>query len=254
MSYFLSNAPLIASKIFELTGDEARHLLLSRRIKIGEIIEIQDINAKKFECQIISISKKSLTIKPLREITPPAEPPLEITIFQALIKEQPLDFIIQKATEIGVARLSLFDSKNSVGRFKNIKGKLERWKKIGIEAAKQSGRVKPIETQYIGGAEELIKETKELEKIFLLEPPPKADQPLAEEEIFSSFYKTWTRSVQVGSIGILVGPEGGFTEDEIIEFSKIKNLIPIRMGPRTLRAETAAITSSAVIQSIWGDM
>lgn len=252
MSYFISDKLLKAGEIVELTDDEARHILLSRRIEVGEIIQIQGPDQKRFEAEVVLVDRKSLSIQALEEVTPPEESPLSITIFQALIKEQPLDFIIQKATELGVDKLVLFHSENSVERFKDIEkparpdgrsgGKLARWRKIGEEAAKQSGRVRAVNIEYLNKPEEIKDMADNLDHTLLLEPGAK--------EKFS----TWTPGVQVKKVGILVGPEGGFTEEEVTQFSNIKNLTPVSIGPRILRADTAAITSSAIVQALWGDM
>ncbi|MDO8493469.1 MAG: RsmE family RNA methyltransferase [bacterium] len=242
MSYFLSDKPLQTEEIIELTGDEARHILLSRRMEVGEIIEIQGPDQKRFNAEVVLVDRKSLSIQALEEIPTPKESPLSITIFQALIKEQPLDFIIQKSTELGVDKLFLFNSENSIERFKEIEKKLDRWRKIGEEAAKQSGRVRAVSIEYIDDPKDIYKLASELDHIFLLEPLTK------------DRFSTWELSSQVNKIGILVGPEGGFTEEEVVEFSKIKNVIPISMGPRILRADTAAITSSAIVQALWGDV
>lgn len=229
-------------QIIQLEGDEARHVLLSRRIETGEIIEIQDPSGKRFEAEIVGVDRKSVTIQALNEIKVPEESPLKITIFQALVKEQPLDFIIQKATELGVNKLVLLNSKNSVERFKDMNKKLARWSKISEEAAKQSGRVRSVSVEYIDNAKEIEKRSDNLDHIFLLEPSAKTK------------FSTWKLNSQVKKFGILVGPEGGFTEEEVTEFSKIKNVVPISMGPRILRADTAAIASSAIVQALWGDL
>lgn len=243
MSYFLSNKPLKAEEIVELTGDEARHILLSRRMEVGEIIEIQGPDNKRFNAEVILVDRKSLQIQALEEIPTPEESPLSITIFQALIKEQPLDFIIQKTTELGVDKLVLFNSENSIERFKDMDKKLMRWRKIGEEAAKQSGRVRAVKIEYLDKPEYVEKVSTELNHLFLLEPSSK-----------NTFLELFEKNRVADKIGILVGPEGGFTEEEVKDFSKIKNLTPVGMGSRILRADTAAIASSAITQVLWGDL
>ncbi|MBI3632734.1 MAG: 16S rRNA (uracil(1498)-N(3))-methyltransferase [Candidatus Vogelbacteria bacterium] len=243
MSYFLSRIPLELGVIVELTGDEARHILLSRRIEVGEIIEIQDPNNKRFEAEVIDIDRKSLSIQAISEIKTPEESPLRITVFQALIKEQPLDTIIQKITELGVYALTLFYSENSVERYKDMGKKLGRWRKISEEAAKQSGRVRPVHIEFVSDQITLLTRLDEPEKIFILEPLSG-----------SSFLKFREKNKDLSNIGILVGPEGGFTAIEVEQFSNLRNAAPIYLGPRILRADTAAISASAIIQSLWGDM
>ena len=243
--------PLKSGKIFELSGAEARHILLSRRVAVGETVYLQGPDQKRFEARVILANKGSLSLEVLSEIKTPKESDLGITIFQALIKERSLDFVIQKATELGVKNLVLFNSKNSVARFKDIDKKLKRWRKIGEEATKQSGRTKSVRIEYMDNAESVKMAIRDLDHLFLLEPKS------------SGRFSTWkpaTRELdsqegfQVTNIGILVGPEGGFTEEEVREFSNIKNLTCVGMGPRILRAETAVIAAAAVIQAFWGDI
>ncbi|MBI3632409.1 MAG: 16S rRNA (uracil(1498)-N(3))-methyltransferase [Candidatus Vogelbacteria bacterium] len=242
MSYFLSKVPLQIGTTLELTDDEARHILLSRRIEVGEMIEIQDPAGKRFEAKVIDIDRKSLSIQAISEIKTPKESPLKITVFQALIKEQPLDNIIQKLTELGVDYLVLFYSENSVERFKEIEKKLVRWRKISEEAAKQSGRVKSANIEFIDSFENLKSMNESLEQIFILDPNS------------IQTFSTWGLRSQVNKIGILVGPEGGFTATELEQFSSLRNVMPTNLGPRILRADTAAIASAAITQSLWGDM
>ena len=242
MSYFLYPTPLKIGEILELSGDEAKHILLSRRIEIGEKIELQGPDKKRFLVEVINIDKKSLSVQTIQELEIPEESKLKITIFQALIKEQPLDFIIQKATELGVSKLYLFNSKNSSDRFKEMGKKLPRWRKISEEATKQSGRVMPIEIEFLESDNNLNKLFTGQDFTFLLEPTS------------TKKFSTWVPGSQITNVGILVGPEGRFTGDEIREFSKIKNIVPISLGPRILRADTAAIISSGIVQSVWGDL
>ncbi len=243
MSYFLSDKPLKTGEIVELSGEEARHILLSRRLQIGEMIEIQGPDEKRFEAEIIAIEKRTVSLQAIREINTPPESNLAITIFQSTIKEQPLDFVIQKATELGIYSLVIFNSQNSVDRFKEIDKKLARWRKISEEAAKQSGRLRGVKIEFLENIEEINDLGRNLDKLFLLEPTAK-----------NSFHSIWRLDLQVNKIGILIGPEGGFTKEEVENFSKIKNVAPISMGPRILRSDTAAVTSSAIIQALWGDL
>ncbi|MBI5139851.1 MAG: 16S rRNA (uracil(1498)-N(3))-methyltransferase [Candidatus Vogelbacteria bacterium] len=249
MSYFLSDKPLKVGEISNIEGEEAKHILLSRRMRSampdgrqGEKLKIQDINGKRFLCEFITASRESLDILALEEITSQKEPALKIYIFQSLIKEQPLDNILQKATELGATGIFIFSPERSLERFKEMDKKLDRWNKISLEAAKQSDRISPLKISYLTHQEDVIKRMGELDQVFLLEPTSK--------ETFA----TWELSSQVNSIGILVGPEGGFSTKEIETFSGLKKVIKISMGPRILRADTASIVAVAIIQSLWGDM
>ena len=116
MPYFLASENLEIGKELTLTGDEARHILLSHRIKIGEQIKLQGPNGKRFLCEVAATDKKSLTIVIVSSLTVPNEPSVQLILFQAIVSEKALDFIFQKATELGVAKIVLFNSKNTAAK------------------------------------------------------------------------------------------------------------------------------------------
>jgi 16S rRNA (uracil1498-N3)-methyltransferase len=242
MSYFLSGQNLELDKQLEITGEEARHILLARRIKVGEHIALQGPDEKRFEAEVISFTKKNLIVKVLKEETAPKEPILKISLFQAVVAEQALDSILQKSTELGVVQIFLFNSKNTPAHVaEKLEKKLERWNRIALEAAKQSDRIRPPQIVFLTDWKSVLLQTKALDKVFLLEKTAKKSfRDFASEK----YQKT----------GLLVGPEGGFTEEEIREFSKLKNVAPVRMGPRILRADTAAIASISIAQTLFGDL
>ncbi|MEK7066425.1 MAG: 16S rRNA (uracil(1498)-N(3))-methyltransferase, partial [Patescibacteria group bacterium] len=184
----------------------------------------------------------ALDVLTLEEITTQKEPVLKTYIFQALIKEQPLDNVLQKATELGATGIFLFNAERSLERFKEVAKKLERWNKITLESAKQSDRISPLKIVYLPSEELLLNKISEIERVFILEPGAK--------ETFSTF----KFNAQSNSIWILVGPEGGFSEKEVNTFSKLPNVTKINMGPRILRADTATIAAVSIIQSLFGDM
>lgn len=241
MSYFLSAESLEVNKQFEIFGDEARHILFARRIKVGEKIVLQGPDENRFLVEVLSFTKKSIIVRVLEAITSPKEPEVKIVLFQSLISENALDSILQKSTELGVMQIFLFNSRNTPTHLsEKVEAKLGRWKKILQEAAKQSNRLRPPAISFLDNISGVLKEAENLDKVFLLEKTAaKTFQDFSKEK-----YK---------SIGVLVGPEGAFTTEELESFSSLKNIKKIRLGPRVLRADTAAISSAAIVQSLWGD-
>lgn len=239
MSYFLSNKNLKDGENCEITGPEAAHILLARRVKIGEKIKLQGPDQKRFLAEVVSFSKKSLFVKVLEELALPKEPVLHITLFQALIAENALDNILQKSTELGVAKVVLFNAKNTPAHLSDkVEKKLERWQKIALEAAKQSDRAKPAGIVFTS---KLNEELKQLDKVFLLEKN--------SEKAFRNYSKE-----KFENLGLLVGPEGGFTDEEVKNFEGLKNVLSVKLGPRILRADTAATTAVSIVQSMYGDI
>ncbi len=233
MSYFLSNQNLELGKQVSLDGEEARHILLSRRIKAGENVVLQGVDEKRFFCDVVVVLKNRLDVLPKREVVIPQEPEVKITLFQAFVAEQALDFILQKSTELGAAKIVLFNSINTATKLTKDRWdkKQARWQKILWESAKQSDRAHPPELEY---ADDVNEKIKELDKVFLCDP---------------SGEKLNVKG-QMLNVGLVIGPEGGFTPEEINEFKSLPNVTPISLGPILLRAETAALASLAILRNI----
>src|SRR5258708_49307 len=151
MAYFLSDKNLQTDQSFAVEGEEARHILLSHRVKKGERIKLQGPNNKRFLCEVTDARKDRLAVKVLQAVFVPAEPSLKLSLFQAKISENALDFILQKSTELGVSRIVLFNSANVATKLSKDQydGKSERWNKILWEAAKQCERIGPPGLEFV---------------------------------------------------------------------------------------------------------
>lgn len=244
MSYFLAEKPMQLGNTYTLTKDEARHVSLSRRVKMGEKIILQGPDERRFMCVVTNATKDNVTVSAEHEIKTPEEPKLNITIFQALISENALDTIIQKITELGATSLVIFPSKHSPNSITEKKEKkLERWNRISIEAAKQSDRVKPLSIEYADTLEQTLKRASKLNQILLL------------DKTSSKRMKDVTAALApTDSIGAYIGPEGGFSPEEDSVIQKLPHALPISLGPRILRADSAALSITAIIQALWGDL
>src|SRR3989344_5500316 len=244
MSYFLSDLDLKLNRITKIVGEEAEHIAKSRRIKIGEMINVQDPLGRRFAAEVTKISGQALEIMPKNEITAPPEPNNSITILQAVVKEKSLDIILQKATELGAKQIILWNAERTPEKITpKFKQKISRWEKITIEAAKQSDRQKiPVVT--------LADETAlyqlaadQFDALFIL-----------DKNGMKSFDEVHEAHPNFFRIGILIGPEGGLTVEELERWSALKNSYLIKIGPRILRADTAAIASLSLVQALWGDL
>ncbi len=243
MSYFLSSENLQAGKGVEILGEEAKHIMLSRRIKIGEKINLQGPDEKRFEAEILDLNKKSINLKMLGEISTPKEPEAQIILFQALVKEKALEYIIQKSTELGIAKIVIFQSERASFSLQDEQKKIGRLKKISQEAAKQCDRVKSPPIEFLQ-FEKFLEAAGDLDRFFILDKNGGQTFPQAAQK--SNF--------TLKNIGICIGPEGGLAQDEILRLSQTKNATLISLGPRVLRADTAAISALAIIQALSGDL
>jgi len=229
-----------------LTGKEANHIRNVLRMKRGDTLILMDGKGHHVEARIEELYRKGVRIKIIRNLPPPPPPPIEIHLAQALIKSRPMDFLIQKATELGVDSITPFSSEKPAVRIseKNLSRKMVHWEEIMRAACKQSGRPSlptlnpPLEF------EALIKNalSKDTLKVLLWEAEKEAD------------LKGLLRSVgQLPRIAAIVGPEGGFTPMEI-SLARETGFRIVSLGSRILRSETVAITLVSIIQYEWGDL
>ena len=234
----------IKGKFAYVDGKDFHHLIHVLRYKVGDKIVVSDM-AEEHLGRIEKIEKDRVILFLEEKMEGNAESPLEVFLFQGILKADKMDLIVQKCTEIGVRRIIPFVSEFSVVDIKraNIDKKVERWKKISEEACKQSGRSAIPEIFSPVSFEEAIEKVRECDLAII---------PYEKEE--KKRLKEVLRDVEKAKkIGIFIGPEGGFSQREI-EKAINNGIVPVTLGPRILRAETAAIAVSAIVMYQLGDM
>lgn len=237
MSYFLFADKLNLHQEVAISGEEFRHLI-ARRAQIGEKVFIQGVDEKRYIAEIVEINRNNLKLMVSEEVAVPVEPAIQVALFQSIVSEKALDFIFQKSTELGAYSVNLFNSHNTATKLSKdkFKEKQERWEKILWEAAKQCDRVRPPKLGYLEGLDEVVAKLVDYDQVVLLEPSGKQIK---------------TVDVQSKkSIAIIVGPEGGLTEQEIKKIKILPSSHPVSLGPILLRAETASLAGLAIIQNI----
>lgn len=229
------NTSLQLGDIIELSREQTHYLTNVMRIVLGsEIIAFNGIDGE-FSCRMHEIHKKSCKIECIEQIRPQVQLP-EITLFFAPIKGHRNDNIIEKATEIGAKYIIPIITERTIVRKPNI----EKYCSTAIEAAEQcEGLNIPI----ISDAQNLLDALVNF----------KGDKILFADETGGGKKITEAANSIDKSIGILIGPEGGFSEKEHSQILQISKIIPISLGQRILRADTAAIVSLALLQNSWGD-
>jgi|Deesub1362A_J573_1020465.scaffolds.fasta_scaffold00013_231 16S rRNA (uracil1498-N3)-methyltransferase len=221
----------------KITGENARYLLSVLRCRVGDKLIVFDSEGCHYKAEIIKTGKNNLYIE-LKETLPPVpEPKTGIILLQGILKGQKMDMVIQKATELGVKEIvPLITERTQIKETR----KLQRWQKIAVEAARQSGR----------GMVPEVQKPVEVQKFF------------DSENAFTGFIfweeggvslRDRTISCSDKPIVVAVGPEGGFTEEEV-RLAEKKGLIVATLGNRILRAETAAISAITLIQFLLGEM
>ncbi|MGI8734550.1 MAG: 16S rRNA (uracil(1498)-N(3))-methyltransferase [Pyrinomonadaceae bacterium] len=230
-----------------LEADEARHLREVLRLKPGDEVFVFDGVGKEFKCSIENARRNTAHLNILAEVSPAhPESPLQLTLAVALLKSDKFDLVVQKTTELGVVCVVPVITKLADVRLRDVSDaekRLARWRRIALEAAKQSGRALVPEIAAPVSFDELIKEVSANRgNVMFAERGGQALESLKQN--FAAHPLLITS---------LVGSEGGWTDGEIEE-AKGAGWIVVTLGGRTLRAETAAITATTLLQHLFGDL
>lgn len=228
--------------LVKITGDEASHVSRVLRFTEGDSIELINGSGIVASGEIEEISKSQLTVKIKEIYKSEAEPMVRITLYQGIAKEAKMDFIIQKATELGISEIVPVETEFSVVKIKDSAKKVERWQKIATDAAKQCKRASvPViaEPVKFDKALALLKEN----EVFFA-PYEAAEQGSLKELAFGKTPK---------SAGYIIGPEGGFSPKEADAFLS-ENIPVVTLGKRILRTETAATATLAILGFCFGEI
>ena len=218
-----------------LNKDQTHYIFSVMRKSIGETILIFDGNNGEWEASIEEISKKSGVLFCIKQTKPQIMPP-DLWLFFSPLKKVRTDFIVEKATELGVAKIIPVQTEHTNAD----RVKLSRLSAHAIEAAEQCGGT------YIPKIEELQKINEVLENF-----PPDRRLLFCDEKLQAS--EVNLKNLKKGKWAILVGPEGGFSEIERNYLKGLKFTFSISLGPRILRADTAAVTAISLWQNYLGD-
>ena len=224
-----------------LGSGETRHLRDVLRLSAGDEVQVLDGEGREFCCRIDAIEKTLTRLSILGEVAPAApESPLDLTFAAAITKGEKFDLVIQKAVELGVSRIvPLFTARCEV-KPGGSERRLERWKKIALEASKQSGRAKLM----------TIAEPIEFRKF--------AESFVAAEDQTAIMFSErdggdFANVASARKIIAMIGPAGGWDDSEL-DLARKRGFTVVTLGGRILRAETAAIAFAALLQHRFGDL
>ncbi|MBS1810205.1 MAG: 16S rRNA (uracil(1498)-N(3))-methyltransferase [Acidobacteria bacterium] len=235
--FFASPARILDSNIY-LDPDESHHLTRVLRLMPGASVYVFDGRGAEYECEVTRTNKDRTELRILARLSNEVESPLRLILGQALVKGDKFDWIVQKATELGVSQIIPLLTEHS--EFKKAEGReqrLQRWRRIALEATKQCGRRNLLEIGDVQDYEQFCATTNtEVNLIF----SERVGQQLISKSLISS-------------ITITIGPEGGWSEREIQQ-AEASGFTPIHLGNRILRTETAAISAITLTQFLYGDL
>ncbi len=233
----------IASGDAVITGEDVRHAWKVLRLKIGDRVLVNDLAGQDYLGEIRLIDKSQVVVRLLETSAVSNESPLAVTIYQGLPKGQKMDLIAQKLTELGAHRLVPVITRRVVPEVRNDYRKLDRLRRIVLEASKQARRSRIME---VAEPKELSDLTDELSQLDLVLVP-------YEEMTGQGIAALEPRIRAAASIGVIVGPEGGFEPEEIAAL-RSRGAEIITLGPRILRTETCALTVTSILQYLAGDL
>ena len=245
--FFVEKESVLGDRIV-IGGEDAKHISLSLRARVGEKITACDGEGNDYECEISDITKNEVTLSVLEEKKSEAEPSLSVTLYQALVKSDKFDFIVQKCTELGVQRIVPVQTDRCISKpdDSSLSKKIVRWNKIAKEAAMQSGRgVIPVIEDAVS-FDEALEELRNSDCGFLCyENSPHV--PIDE------IYNGCKEKGDVKTAAFLVGPEGGISDREA-EKAREAEVVLASLGPRILRTETAPLCVMSSLMLMSGNM
>lgn len=234
-----------------LSAEESRHLRDVLRLRAGDEAYVFDGEGREFACAVREAGGRGDDA--LLEVRGPSEPPspespLSLTLAVALLKGEKFDLVVQKATELGVARVVPVLTARADVRPRDARDtqrRVERWRRLALEASKQSGRARVPEVAHPQTFERLVAHESASQgaaRILFSERGGAGLDSLSDE-----------LTMRPASVVALVGPEGGW-DDEELALARSHAWTLVTLGGRTLRAETAAVAVCALLQHLFGDL
>lgn len=244
--FFVQPENISDSHIVIDNKEDVNHITKVLRLCINNIIIVCDGFRNDYEVVIEEIDKSFVKAKIIKQYENKNEPDIDVVLFQGLPKSSKMELIIQKAVELGVNRVVPVITERTVVRLedkKTINKKVERWQKVSSEACKQCRRGIIPQISHPLKYEQAIEEAKSLQTVLF---PYENEHSNALKGILRCEEK-------IKSVGIFIGPEGGFDNQEI-DIALRNNFDVITLGPRILRTETAGLAVISVIMYELGDL
>lgn len=224
----------------ELSTQASQHVGVVLRMRVGESLILFCGDSREFPATVLSVQKKLVTVFINEEHIINRESPCDIHLAQAISKGERMEFVIQKAVELGVTRITPLITQHCVVRLEaeRLLKKQAQWQAIAIAACEQSGRNTLPIINPLCALDAFLQECQAPYK-FVLHPHTN---------------KTWRDySFAKAKLVLLVGPEGGLSEEEI-KATTSASFQPLSLGPRILRTETAALAALSILQALSGDL
>ncbi len=239
MQHFFVIPEQVGETEIYVTGQDVNHMKNVLRMKIGEQVEISDGNNKKYLCEVSAYEEEQAVLRILEIREADTELKSRLYLFQGLPKNDKMELIVQKAVELGAYEVIPVSMKRCVVKLdaKKAAKKVERWNSISESAAKQAGRSIIPKVSDVVSYREALERAEQLDVVLV---PYELEEGMAET-------KKLLHQIQPGqSVGIFIGPEGGFEREEVGQAIEA-GAHPVTLGRRILRTETAGFTMLSIL-------
>lgn len=239
MQHFFVIPEQVGETEIYVTGQDVNHMKNVLRMKIGEQVEISDGNNKKYLCEVSAYEEEQAVLRILEIREADTELKSRLYLFQGLPKNDKMELIVQKAVELGAYEVIPVSMKRCVVKLdaKKAAKKVERWNSISESAAKQAGRSIIPKVSDVVSYREALERAEQLDVVLV---PYELEEGMAET-------KKLLHQIQPGqSVGIFIGPEGGFEREEVEQAIEV-GAHPVTLGRRILRTETAGFTMLSIL-------
>lgn len=233
--FFISPDQIVEREVI-LTGDDLRHILIVLRMRPGDELMLLDGRGGEYRARIIKTGKAEIVTEIISETRKEIRPPY-VTLCLGILKADKMDWVMQKATELGVNAIVPLVTERTIVKIKDQEGRLRRWQKIVREAAMQSNRLVIPIVGPIKKLSDLLAETERCQKTVRLFPWEGASRHIKDLLVMNP---------DPQSIIAIIGPEGGFSEREA-EVAEAHGFEIVSLGPNILRAETAGLAVLSMI-------
>ncbi|KHF41909.1 16S rRNA (uracil(1498)-N(3))-methyltransferase [Halalkalibacter okhensis] len=239
--YFVKKEQMTDTAV-QIIGDDVKHISKVMRMDVGDEVICSDNDSRTVKCRLSNLSDTEINADITETLEPKTELPVQVTIAQGLPKGDKLDLIIQKGTELGAFAFLPFAAARSIVKWDHKKAskKIERLEKIAKEAAEQSYRERIPEVLPVHSFSQLKQELPSFDLIIL------AYEESAKQGEQAQLAQQLTTVAPGQKILVIIGPEGGITEEEVDQLTK-QGVIVCGFGPRILRTETASLYVLAAI-------
>lgn len=234
-----TNTALQAGAQAQLDDNAAQHVGRVLRMQPGQALSLFNGDGQDYPALIVSSSKKNVTVQLEQAVANNSESTLQIVLGQTLSKGDRMDYAVQKATEMGVTHIVPLSTERCDVRLKGDREdkRLSHWRSVAISAAEQCGRARVPEILPVMNVNEWLEYSQDCDLRLVLHH--------RTEQSLESLTKP-------SSIALMIGPEGGLSASEITQAEQ-SGFLPVALGPRVLRTETAPVAAITLCQWLWGD-